>query len=156
MARYYRSIFDELEDMRNYMDNLFHQVVEPGRPALMPPGGTAEGVPALRKELRVDVLEQDSMVVVTADMIPGVTKDDISIDLLDPNTLEIAAERKTEKEEEKEGYYLHERRFGAVRRVIPLPKAVKMEEAKATFKNGVLEIHLKKSAEEKKTKIAIE
>lgn len=156
---YYQSIFDELDDLRTYMDSLFQQMSVPGsRLMLLPSADELAGkmVPATRGGFRVDVAEHDDEIVVTADMIPGVAKKDISLDLVSPQTLEISCERKEEKEEEKKGYYLHERRYGSMARVVPLPKAVTEEGATATFKNGVLEVHLKKRTKEPKTAISID
>ena len=156
---YYQSIFDELEEMRRYMEALTREMSEFGpRTALLPAPGQsgAKLLPAARAGLRVDVTESEKDIIVTADMIPGIAKKDITLTLIDPQSLEISAERKEEKKEEKEGYFLHERRFGSMARVVPLPKAVAEEGSTATFKNGVLEVHLKKSTKEQKGKISIE
>ena len=156
---YYRSLFDELEDMRKYMEALTQQMYDTAPVALLP-GKTEPGtrlLPALRTgDLRVDVTENDKEVVVTADMIPGVTKKEITLDLINPQALEITCERKDEKKEEKEGYYMRERSFGSMTRVIPLPKPVTEDGATSTFKNGVLEVHLKKTSRASRGKIAIE
>lgn len=158
VIRYYRSVFDELEEMRRYMDSLTRGMYETSPVALLP--GTAEErqmLPGLRTaDLRVDVTENDEEIVVTADMIPGVTKKDITLDLVNPQALEITCERKDEKKEKKEGYYLHERSFGSLTRFVPLPKPVTEDGATSTFKNGVLEVHLKKTAKAARGKIAIE
>jgi HSP20 family protein len=140
------------------MDSLFQQMNETSPFALLPaPGEPAEKMlPGLRGNLRVDVIEHDDEVVVTADVIPGVTKEDITLDLINPRSLKISCERKEEKKEEKEGYYLRERSFGSMTRIIPLPKAVTEDESSASFKNGVLEVHLKKSAKDIMGKIPIE
>nr|WP_320160542.1 Hsp20/alpha crystallin family protein [uncultured Methanoregula sp.] len=158
MARiYYRSVFDELNDMREYMDTLFRQMAEPPGTALLPATGEpAKMLPAATSNLRVDVSEQDDEVIVTADMIAGVTKKDITIDLINPQALEIACERREETKEENEGYYLQERTFGSMTRIVPLPKPVMEGGAKASLKNGILEIHLKKVTREPVTKIIIE
>jgi len=159
MARwYYKSIFDELEEMRTYMDTLFQEMYRTNPTALLSSSGepAQKMLPAQPSRLRVDVAEHDDEVVVTADLIPGVTKKDISLDLINPQALEISWERKEEKKEEKEGYYLRERRFGSMTRIVPLPIAVTEDKATATVKNGVLEVHLKKSPKEPKGKIAIE
>ena len=52
----------------------------------------------------------------------------------------IKGERKREHEEKEEGNYKCERLYGMFHRAIPLPEGVNTEKAKATFKNGVLEV----------------
>jgi HSP20 family protein len=155
---YYQSIFDELETMRKYMESLSQQMYMASPTALLPgPDGTVTMMlPATRASLRVDIADTDKEVVVTADMIPGVSKKDITLSLINPQTLEISCERKDEKQEEKEGYYPGERRFGSMTRVIPLPGPVSEEGSKASFKNGVLEVHLRKAEPDMKGKISIE
>jgi len=155
---YYRSLFDEIEDMRNYMESLSRQLYDTSPVALLPATGESatKMLPAPQTSFRVDVAEKNNEVVVTADMIPGVQKKDISIDLINSQALEISCERKEEKKEEKEGYYMRERTFGSMTRIVPLPKPVTEEGSTSTFKNGVLEIHLKKTTREPRGKIAIE
>jgi HSP20 family protein len=154
---YYRSLFDELEDMRNYMESLSRQLYDTSPIALLPASreSPAKMLPASRPPLHVDVAEKDDEVVVTADMIPGVSKTDIALELINPQALEISAERKDEKNEEKEGYYMRERTFGSMTRIVPLPKPVTEEGSSSTFKNGVLEIHLKKATKESRGKIPV-
>ena len=159
MARwYYKSVFDELDEMRTYMDALFQQMYKTNPTALLSSAGepAIKMLPAQPSRVRVDVAERDEEVVVTVDLIPGVTKKDISLDLINPQALEISWERKEEKKEENEGYYLRERRFGSMTRIVPLPVTVTEDKATATVKNGVLEVHLKKSGKEPKGKIEIE
>jgi len=155
---YYRSLFDELEDMRNYMESLSRQLYDTSPVALLPATGetVTKMLPASRASFHVDVSETDDEVVVTADMIPGVSKKDISLDLVNPQALEISCERREEKKEEKEGYYMRERAFGSMTRIVPLPKPVTDDGSSSTFKNGVLEVHLKKTAKEPRGKIPIE
>ncbi len=86
----------------------------------------------------VEVFERKGELVVRADL-PGLTKDQVTVEITD-NELVIQGERKEETERKEHGYYTTERSYGAFYRCVPLPEAVKAEEAKATFKNGVLEI----------------
>jgi HSP20 family protein len=155
---YYRSLFDELEDMRNYMESLTRQMYDTSPLALLPATGdsAAKLLPAPRTSFHVDVSEKDDEVIVTADMISGVSKKDISLNLVNPQALEISCERKEEKKEEKEGYYMRERTFGSMTRIVPLPKPVTEEGSSSTFRNGVLEIHLKKTTKESRGKISID
>ncbi len=54
--------------------------------------------------------------------------------------LVIQGERKYEQEQNKQGVYRSERHYGQFYRAIPLPEGASTEQAKAQFKNGVLEI----------------
>ncbi len=155
---YYRSVFDEIDDMRKYMEALSREIYATSPVALLPAAGGLGNkmLPAQRPDFHVDVTEKDDEVVVTADMIPGVGKKDISLDLVTPQALEISCERKGEKKDEKEGYYLRERCFGSMTRIVPLPTPVTENASSAMFKNSVLEIHLKKITKEPRGKISID
>lgn len=102
----------------------------------------------------VDVIDKKDNILVKAEL-PGVDKKDVKISLSE-NTLTIRGERKEEKEIKKEDYYCCERAFGAYSRTIALPAEVDKTKAKATFKNGVLEITLPKIEEIKPKEIEIQ
>ena len=103
---YYRSLFDEIEDMRKYMKSLSRRWTDANPIALLPATGESaiKMLPAQRTSFHVDVSEKDDEVVVTADMIPGVVKKDITLNLINPQAFEISCERKEERKEENEGY----------------------------------------------------
>jgi HSP20 family protein len=110
-------------------------------------------------ELRVpavDVYEEGDEVVVKAE-IPGLSKEDIQVTLSD-SVLTLTGEKKKEEEIKEHDYYRNERSFGSFSRTIQLPSEVKTEQAKATFKDGVLEVHLPKTeaAKQKAVKVKIE
>lgn len=150
----FESVWRDMEDMRSDLERLFQQTYPGGK--LLPPGGVADRMlPAIRGEFRVDVREHDDEVILVADL-PGVEKDDVSLELVGPRALEIACERKGEKEEESEGYYMRERVYGSMRRIVALPSDVTEDDSTASFKNGVLEVRLKKAKGAEKTKIKIE
>lgn len=102
----------------------------------------------------VDVYEKDDEVVVKAE-IPGMSKDDIEVNLTD-TTLTIKGEKRKEEEVKQEDYYSCERSFGSFSRTIDLPATVKSEQAKATFKDGILEVRLPKTEEAKRKTIKVE
>jgi HSP20 family protein len=104
-------------------------------------------VPAL------DVYEQKDELVVKAE-IPGLSKDEIDISL-DGNMLTIKGEKKKEEEIKEEDYYRCERTFGAFARSVEIPAEVQTDKVSATFKNGVLEIHLPKTEEAKKNVVKV-
>ena len=90
-------------------------------------------------------------------MIPGISKKDITLTLIAPQALEISCECREDKQEEDEGYFLRERRFELRHTGNPAsPHRLPEEGTSATFKNGVLEVHLKKSEKELKGKISID
>jgi HSP20 family protein len=152
---YYQSVFDELEEMRTYMESLSRQMYDTSPMVLLPgPPGTRL-LPAQRAGLRVDVADTGREVVVTADMISGISKKDITLTLISPRTLEISCECRGGNPEEKEGCFLRERRFGYMTRVITLPRPVSEEGSSATFKDGVLEVHLTLSEKDTKGKIPV-
>jgi HSP20 family protein len=149
------SLFNEIEEMRAHMDSLINRMTDAAWPALTERGMATRMLPAARGEFNVDVRENDQEVVVMAD-IPGVDKSDIRIDLINPRALEITCERKNEKREETENYFMRERTFGSVSRVVPLPSDAIREGSSAAFRNGVLEVRLKKGRTGENSRIPIE
>jgi HSP20 family protein len=89
---------------------------------------------------QVDVLEKDNRLITKIDL-PGLQKEDVKVEVADGH-LAISGERKAETEEKKENFYRCEREFGSFYRAVPLPDGVKLEDVKATFVNGVLEVSI--------------
>jgi HSP20 family protein len=87
---------------------------------------------------QVEMFERDGQLVVRADL-PGLTKNDVNVEVSDGG-ITIEGERKSEKEEKREGFYSSERTYGRFYRRLPLPQGVDGTDANATFNNGVLEI----------------
>jgi HSP20 family protein len=101
-------------------------------------------------EIRMDVSEDEKAYHVKAD-IPGVSKEDIKIDI-DGAQVSITAEVKKEKEEKKGSTVLRsERYYGQQFRSFTLRHEVDQAKAEAKYANGVLELTLpKKTATEVK------
>ena len=100
-----------------------------------------------------DIYETEEHVKIHLDL-PGMTKDNIDIQLTDNNTLTIRGERKFE-EVDKAKYHRVERFYGNFTRSFVLPSNVEPANVSATFKDGVLEIVLPKVESAKPRKIAI-
>ncbi|MFQ5891507.1 MAG: Hsp20/alpha crystallin family protein [Candidatus Methanofastidiosia archaeon] len=137
-------IFDEMRRMQEEMDRMFEGFFR--RPRfrrhLLTSGERGEIRPMLR-EAFADVQETDKEVIITAEL-PGMDKEDISVDLTS-DYIKIKAEKKSEKRrEEKEGY-AYSRMYQGFYRTIPLPSTVDPNKAKATYKHGVLEIMVPKT-----------
>ncbi len=130
---------DPFTTMRREMDRLFENLSrEFGWPM---PERAGAIVPS------IDVSETDSELKVEAEL-PGVDEKDVEVSVVD-NVLTIRGEKKEEREEKKKDYHLVERSYGSFARSITLPFAVEPDQAKATFKNGVLTITLPKPPEVK-------
>ena len=86
----------------------------------------------------IDVFQRGNDLVVRAD-VPGLSKDDITVDIAD-DQLTIRGDRRYEHEEERDGVFRSERSYGSFCRAIPLPQGAIADSAKATFNNGVLEV----------------
>ena len=90
----------------------------------------------------VDVLDRQDRLIVRADL-PGFSQDEVEV-TVDEDCVILKGENRQENEEEGQGYFRRERTLGAFTRTIPLNVAIKPDESRATFKNGVLEIVLPK------------
>ena len=91
--------------------------------------------------MRIEEFVEDGTLVVRAEL-PGVDVDkDVDISVHD-GLLHIKAER-TEKSELKEkSFYRSEFRYGAFERTLPLPPGATLDDVKATYENGVLEVRI--------------
>jgi HSP20 family protein len=129
-------IWAPLEEMQRAMNRMWEDFARGGTPA------AREGwMPS------VDVYQEGSEVVVKAEA-PGVAKEDLEVSIAD-GVVTVRGEIKKEEKVEEKGYYRQERRCGSFHREISLPADVKEEEAKATFKDGVLEVRIPKCDEAK-------
>ncbi|GAB4385157.1 Hsp20/alpha crystallin family protein [Albidovulum sp.] len=98
-----------------------------------------------RDEPRSDVVGTDDAVEVTIEL-PGMEMKDLEVTVAE-GLLTVKGEKKIERQEEKKGYYLSERSYGAIYRTIPLPPGVDADKAEAAFKNGVLTVRIPHSPE---------
>ncbi len=155
-------IDEEFERMIERMNRIFEEAmrfapekIEPGKPIVYgfsmrigPDGkphiqefGNTPGAIRSHVDERkpiVDVFETDDEIQVIAEM-PGVEREDIELNATE-TSLEINAKGETRQYSE----------------VIDLPAEVDPDSAKATYKNGVLEVILKKKESEKRSKKKID
>src|SRR5688572_32690525 len=89
---------------------------------------------------QIETFQRGNEFVVRADL-PGLTKDDVKVDVTE-DSITLQGERREEHEEDREEYYRSERTYGSFYRVVPLPEGAITDSAKAEFNNGVLEIVL--------------
>lgn len=102
----------------------------------------------------VDVYEQGGNIVVKAEL-PGMKPEELHLAVED-DLLTISGEKKQENEVKEKDYYHLERTFGRFERRLRLPETVKAEGAKASYKDGILQVELPKSEQTKRKKINIE
>ena len=103
---------------------------------------------------KVDVIDRDKEIVIHAEL-PGVNKDDLDVSLTE-NAVNIRASTKHEEKEEKGEYFRREMSRGEFQRTIPLPVNVDSENAKASFKDGIMELTLPKVKNSKRKTIKVE
>ena len=101
----------------------------------------------------IDVTETKDSYVVTAEL-PGVEKDDISLEIHD-DVLSIRGEKRSEREGEKDKRHWVERSYGAFRRSIRVPAGFQESDLHASFKDGVLRVEIPKPEERKPRTVAI-
>jgi HSP20 family protein len=103
---------------------------------------------------RVDVIDRDAEIVVKAE-VPGVKKEDLDVSVTD-NAITIKGSSRHEEKEEKGEYYRCEISRGSFVRTVALPDNVDSSKAKATFKDGILELVMPKREQSKRRTITVE
>jgi HSP20 family protein len=101
----------------------------------------------------MDLVEAEDHFVLKADL-PGMSEDDVSIEIQDGN-LTISGERKAEHESREQGWYRIERSFGSFQRSLTLPDGIDPDAVSANFDRGVLEVRIPKPEERKPRRVAI-
>ena len=138
--------YRDMMAVRDEMNRVFNEFF--GR------GGTDEGAwSAGNWSPPVDIYEMDEALVIKAEL-PGLSKDDISIELKE-NTLTIRGERKRLDEVKEGNYHRMERVYGAFQRSFLLPTTVEQDKVKASYKDGILELYLPKVPAAQPKRIAV-
>ena len=89
--------------------------------------------------------------------VPGMKSDDIEIKLSD-GMLRLSGEKSESHEEEGDSFMFSERHYGSFERTIKLPTGIDHNKISADTKDGLLTVHIPKSAEarQKERKIPIQ
>jgi HSP20 family protein len=103
---------------------------------------------------RVDVIDREAEIVVRAE-VPGVDKKDLDVSVTE-NAVTIQGSTRHEEKEERENYYRREITRGAFSRTVALPGDVDSSKAKASFKEGVLELTIPKVEKAKRRSVTID
>ncbi|HEY7493169.1 MAG TPA: Hsp20/alpha crystallin family protein [Candidatus Tectomicrobia bacterium] len=133
-----------LSSLRRELDRLFEDYIERG-----PFRGGERGW-----EPVVEVADTKDAVIVKA-QVPGISKDNLQVNVTD-HTLTLKGEMKEEEKKEEKNYSRQEFRYGAFTRTIPLPVAVQADKTMAQLKDGVLEVTMPKAEQAKVKAIPIQ
>ena len=101
----------------------------------------------------LDAWETEDEIVYAFDL-PGVAEDKISVELED-DMLTVSAERERVQQAEGDGLARYERRYGTFSRTIGLPHGVGDADIQASYKDGVLELHVRKPEQRKPRRIQV-
>ena len=133
--------FREIASLQNEMSRFMNGLLEGN-------GRTAQSwIPAL------DVSETESEIVYALDL-PGTPEEKISVEL-DDGALTITAERERKQEESQDRFYRFERRYGTFTRTFGVPQGVSESDVSADYKDGVLEVHVRKPEQPKPKRIQV-
>jgi HSP20 family protein len=149
-----QTIAQELGTMRNRLRHFFQEPFS----ALDEPLATDLLTQPLGWAPVVEASETPEEFTVTAEL-PGIKMEDVTVEC-ENGTLMIRGSKKEEKKEIETDrkYHLWERSYGEFQRSFTFPNAINEDKIVAEYQNGVLTVHLPKTAEAKAKakKIAIE
>lgn len=138
-------LFEPLGWLRGEFDRIFDDLSGRGFEPSLWQGRSR--LPALEME------ETDQGYRLNAEL-PGMTADDIEIDVSD-GVLCISGEKKEQHEEKDKGFMFSERSYGRFERRIQLPPSADEDKIDAKFENGVLRIAIGKNEKAGRKKIEI-
>ncbi|HEX6965259.1 MAG TPA: Hsp20/alpha crystallin family protein [Gemmatimonadaceae bacterium] len=121
-------------------------VQERFRRMLGEPSGNGHGAPMIGFTPTVEIAESPEEFTLTAEL-PGTSPDDITVEF-DGGVLTLRGKKEEERRDgdETRSYHLYERTFGAFERSFTFPGSIDEQKITADFKDGVLTVHLPKTA----------
>ncbi|KAI0776795.1 HSP20-like chaperone [Trametes elegans] len=140
LSTFFTEPFYSLADFDRLFDEAFN--ARTGSSAVAPRGQEGANANAVSRPLRprMDLHEDQEKNLVTATFeLPGLTKENVQIDVKD-NVLTVSGESTLSTERDEKGYSVRERRYGKFSRSLPLPQGIKPEEIKAAMNDGVLTV----------------
>jgi HSP20 family protein len=132
--------FKELAELERGLENFFGRA-----PAI--PGNGGEAITEELWAPLTDITEDDKEYLVKVEL-PEMKKEDVKV-TVENGTLRISGERKAEKEEKTKKFHRIERSYGSFLRSFTLPEGADGTKVNAEYKDGVLTVHLPKTAEAK-------
>lgn len=151
------SPFDPMDQLLERMDQLFEGYYPRGLSRALRrqwPSWGEMGFPLQGNMPNMDVIDRDNEIVVQAEL-PGVKKEDLDISLSE-TAITVKGTTHREEKEEKGDFYRREMSRGSFTRTVSLPSKVDGAKAKASFKDGVLEVTLPKLEGAKRHTVKVE
>lgn len=136
--------FRSLSDIQTEMNRMFDSVF--GQPAAV---ATAERIWAPV----CDMWETKDDLVVSFEL-PGISEKDVTV-AITGDVLSVRGERRWENAQKDDSYHRIERVYGKFERSVELPMPVQADKVKATYRDGLLSVHLPKAEEVKPREIKI-
>ena len=136
----------ELRRMQREFDRVFNDFF-PATRDLSAKGEHAAWAP------RVDLSETENAYQIVADL-PGIPKDEINVNFHE-GVLTISGKRNNEIKEEGKNFLRIERANGEFHRSFKIPVAIQSDKIEASYKDGVLEVHVPKAEEVKPQRVNI-
>jgi HSP20 family protein len=139
-----RNLRSTINEMERWFEESIHRPFfglnwQPMRGFFHETGSVGDITPA------IDIFEEGDSLVVKAEL-PGIRKEDVSVRLVD-NNLVISGEKKAEERVERSNYLRLERTQGSFSRTLSMPEGVDYEAARASFRDGVLEIRFPRTGD---------
>ncbi len=104
-------------------------------------------------EPAVEMFETDAEIVVKA-ALPNIDPKQVEITVTN-DAITLKGETKHEEAQKERNYYKQEIQYGTFLRTLPFLTEVKAAEAKATYKDGVLEVKVPKTEQAKPTSVKV-
>jgi len=141
--------FRELDRLQNEVNRLFEGYNNTGdRPTEARGNGVSRAWAPV-----VDVAENENEIVLRAEL-PGMKQEDIDIELTG-DTLTLRGERRFEDEERRDDFVRVERSYGRFQRAFTLGVPVQHDQVRASYRDGVLEVHLPRSEATRPRKVQV-
>ena len=130
--------FDGLSLINNFFDDTWRRPQQAPAAVWYPP---------------VDLFESKDSYLIRAEL-PGMSREDFNLEL-NEGVLTLSGERRGEEPAEGVEYRHSERLAGKFSRSFHLPQTVAQDGIKATYRDGILEVHVPKAEEAKPKKITV-
>jgi HSP20 family protein len=141
---YFKPIGEFYQDVDRLFDNAFRQFGFGSFPSLFnsplnPANSPLNPLKGVMFNPSVDISSTDKEYAIEVE-VPGLSENDIRIDLARDGQLTIYGEKRLENDNQDKNFHRVERSYGSFTRTLLLPEDVDQDSIEANFENGVLKI----------------